>query len=231
MWAILVLVCLVGVISIANPKAQELTGSAFWGIDQVINTFVGLLLAGALGWVSDHRFVIATCVVVGSAVDLLVLALVSSHRQAQAWRPRVRLGDWMEVPRPGAATAPLTVADPLLGVNRRLAAASAVAAASLLTWTVNLTILMRDLVIPREARRLAHATATASVESRARLESLRHTGAIRGDAREPELGRGANIKVLSGGQSIGWYGPLGPRAEATEEEDRDGKQHADRLAS
>ena len=95
-WLALVVVCVIGVVSITNPRARELTASAFWGVDQVINTLVGLLGAGVLGWIVDHRFTIATGTVLVCALDILALAMVRSYRQARAWQPQVRLGEWMD---------------------------------------------------------------------------------------------------------------------------------------
>ena len=46
LWLALVFVCVIGALSITNPQARELTSSAFWGVDQVINTLVALLSRG-----------------------------------------------------------------------------------------------------------------------------------------------------------------------------------------
>jgi hypothetical protein len=45
--------------------------------------------------------------------------------------------------------------------------------AAMLTRTVDLSIWIRNVMLPREARRLAHAAQAGRVGSRARLESLR----------------------------------------------------------
>jgi hypothetical protein len=175
LWVVLVVVCVIGVIDITNPKARELTASAFWGVDQVINTLAGLMGAGVLGWIVDHRFTIATCAVLVLAVDVLALAMVRSYRQAGAWQPQVRLGEWMELPRRSIAPEPVVVPYALDELNRKWAAAFAVAGAALLAWLVNFSIWARDVVLPRQAEKLAHAAAAGRVVSRARLESLRDT--------------------------------------------------------
>ena len=178
LWAVLVVVCVIGVLSITNLHAQELTASAFWGVDQVINTLVGLLGAGAVAWLLDNRFTIATCAVVAVGIDVMALALLASHKKGQGWQPRVRLYEWMELPREAVATTqPAEVPYALDELNRKWAAALAVAGAALLTWLVNFLIWARDVLLPRQAGRLARAAATGRVESRARLEALRDTAA------------------------------------------------------
>ena len=259
LWALLVFVCLIGVVSITDVRAREVTASAFWGVDQVINTLVGLLLMSALGWVADQRFAVASWGVLLCGADIVALALISSHRKSRAWQPRLRLGEWLEMPRPGAQVAqPVAVPYALDGPNRRLAAAMAVAGAALLAWSVNAAIWTRDVFAPRQARLFAHVAASGRAGSRTRLESLRETTAqlryaakawyvaagapalqvvasrasdLRGSATELSTERMADIRVLLSAQSIGWYGSLRPRVTATEEEDRDGTRQTDRLAS
>ena len=251
LWLALVTACLIGVISITNPHARELTTSAFWGVDQVINTLVGLFGAGILSWIADHRFTIATGLVLVFAIDCFVLAMVRSYRQARAWQPQVRLGEWMELPRLAPATEPVVVPYAVDELNRKWAAAFAVAGAALLAWLVNFSIWARDVLLPRQAERLAHAAAVGRVESRARLESLRDTAsqlmfaarswyvaagapAVNGlAAKASDAGRMADIHLLVNAQSIGWYGPVRPAATVPteEEEEEDATGQADRLAS
>src|SRR5690349_5222623 len=176
LWIALVTVCALGVLSITDPNSRELSTSAAWGADQIINTIVALLLGGVGAWLSEHRFAIASWMVLIAGADLFALIFLSSMRSARPWQPRVRLREWMELPvvEPAApARRQLVIADPLADVNRRLAAASAVAATSILARMVDLSIWIRDVFVPRETRRLAHAAGTGRLESRARLESLR----------------------------------------------------------
>jgi hypothetical protein len=178
LWTALVAVCVIGVLSITNPRARELTASAAWGVDQIISTLGGLIGAGMVTWLVDNRFTIATCGVFAAGIDVLVLALLSSYRKGRAWEPRVRLYEWMELPRLAVATAqPAEVPYAVDELSRKWAAAMAVAGAALLTWLINFTIWARDVLLPREAERLAHAAAAGRVESRARLETLRDTAA------------------------------------------------------
>ena len=178
LWAVLVVVCVIGVLSITNPQARELTASAFWGVDQVITTLGGLLGAGAVAWLINNRFTIATCGVFAVGIDVMALALLTSYKKGRGWQPRVRLYEWMELPQAAAAaTQPADVPYALDELNRKWAAATAVAGAALLTWLVNFSNWARDVLLPRQAERLARAAATGRVESRARLETLRDAAA------------------------------------------------------
>ncbi|MDQ2942894.1 MAG: hypothetical protein M3R21_04390 [Candidatus Dormibacteraeota bacterium] len=176
MWFGLVVACVVGVLSIANPHARELTNSTFWGVDQVITTLVGLMGIGLLGWLGDIRFTIAPYLVFLCGADILALALVHSHRKSKGWQPRVRLREWMEMPRRVAPVPEPVVAPAALDhLNRRWAATTAVARTACLTWFVNHSVWAKQVLATRQAERLAQAAALGRVESRARLESLRDT--------------------------------------------------------
>jgi hypothetical protein len=176
LWVVLVLVCVLGVMSITNPRARELTASAFWGVDQVIMTFASLLGAGLTGWLLDNRFTLATCLTIAFGVDILALALLRSYRLGRAWQPRVRLYEWMELPRLTIPAAePVAVPYAVDALSRKLEAAMAVAGAALLAWAVHFLIWSRDVMVPQQAARLARAAAAGRVGSRAGLESLRDT--------------------------------------------------------
>jgi len=253
LWIALVTVCVLGVLSITDPNARELSTSAAWGADQIINTMVVLLLGGVGGWILDHRFAIAGWMIVITGVDVFALVFLNSLRSARPWQPRIRLGEWMELPvvdRAAPARRRLVLADPLADINRRLAGASAVAATSALAKMVDLSIWIRDVLVPREIRRLARAAAMGRLESKARLESLREaTAHLQFAARawyvaagEPakrglapvamRAGQVIDIQALLSAQSLGWYGPLGdglmqpPGGQDDAEQER-----SDRLAS
>jgi hypothetical protein len=175
LWTALIVACVIGVLGITSPNARELTSSAVWGVDQIIGTTVGLLFAGMLGWLADNRFTISIWTVIGCGVDILALALLRSHRHSLSWLPLVRLGEWMELPRLAASPEPVVVPYALDGVNRRLATATAVAGGTLLAFSRKFLVWARNVLLPRQAERLAHAAALGRVESRARLDSLRDT--------------------------------------------------------
>jgi hypothetical protein len=176
LWIALILACVIGVVSITNPAVRELTSAAFWGVDQIITTTVGLIGAGIVAWIVEHRFPIANWVVLVYGADIMVLALLGSYRKGKGWQPDVRLREWMELPRLSAPTLePVVTPYAIDDLNRRWAAASAVAGAAILTALVNFSIWARDVLLPRQAERLAHAAAVGRAESRAGLESLRDT--------------------------------------------------------
>src|SRR5207248_80382 len=62
-------------------------------------------------------------------------------------------------------------------LNRRVAAGLAIAGAAALTRMLDAAIWFRDVMLPRQARRLANAAVAGRVGSRARLESLRDASA------------------------------------------------------
>ena len=175
-WTALVVACVIGVMSLTSPDARELTTSAVWGIDQVLSTLVGLLGAGFVGWLGDNRFAVATVAVFAVGVDILALAMLHSYRKGRGWQPQVRLVEWMELPRLTVPVAqPVAVPYALDELNRKSAAAAAIAGAAVLTWLVNFAIWSRDVMLPRQAERLARAAEVGRVGSRAGLESFRDT--------------------------------------------------------
>jgi hypothetical protein len=162
LWIALIVLCWLGVTTVEDAKARELTGAIAWAGGQIVNTALGLVRAGFSDWISNHRFVVANWVVIVCGVDVLMLALLSSRRQGSGWQPRVKLRDWLELP-PLEAPKPAAVPeDPFKELNRRCAAASGHAAAAMLTWAVHMTIWLRDVVLPREARRLARGIASVA---------------------------------------------------------------------
>jgi hypothetical protein len=194
LWIGLLFVCTVGVIGMTDPRARELTSSAVWGVDQIVNTAAGLMVGGVVGWMSDNRFAIATWMVLLAGIDMLVLALMRSIRKARPWRPRVRLGEWMEMPSAMLATDPAPSSDPLAELNRRLAAAAAVAGARVARSLESFASSLRHQVFPRGAQHLAHATEASRVESRARMDSLRDaTAHLQFAARAWYAGAGAPV--------------------------------------
>jgi hypothetical protein len=177
LWVAFVTACVLGVASISDPNARELSTSAMWGADQIINTTVGLMLGGVGSWISDHRFAIAGWLVIIAGADIFALMLLGSLRSGQQWQPRVRLREWMEIPIPASepvlASRRQVAADPFAGANRRIAAWAAIGATAALAKTVELALWVRDVIVPRHAGRPADAGAVASVQSRAWLEALR----------------------------------------------------------
>jgi hypothetical protein len=240
--------------SVKGANVRYVTESAAWGADQIVNTIFGLLLAGAFGWIVDHRFVIANLVVLLFGADLLLLLLLRAHREGQRWQPRIMLGEWVEVPlhrEPVLIPAPVPSA--IDEWNRRAERAAAVLAAAFLMWLVQLLIWTRDVVVPQARARQARALAAGRVQAVAGLEAMRIGIRDWRQAHEPaiaEAGRKAglalvahsgasaftdeqviNIRALLSAQSIGWYGPIVPApADMNLVKERQ-EDESDRLAS
>ncbi len=146
LWVALITACAIGLSSVTSENARNLTTSVVWATDQVINTILGLLLGGVGAWISAHRFLIATWLIIVAGGDLFALMLLRSIRRARVGQPRVRLGEWMEMPVPVASTPAIGRASsaPLLAVDRRLAAATMVLVAAVFSRTVDMSQLTPD---------------------------------------------------------------------------------------
>jgi hypothetical protein len=195
LWVALIVVCWLGIASINQPQVRELTDSVNWAVAQILNTLLGLAGASVLDTLLAHRFAIANAVVTLYGACLLALALASTRRVGLGWQPRVRLRDWMELPR-AAAPAPVMLAGPSAvdDLNERLAAATAVAGAAAATWSVQFLIWARDVGLPRAEARLALAAAVGRVETKVWLESVRET------ARELDWGAPTRFAATSGAE-------------------------------
>lgn len=167
LWIGLVWVCVVAVAGAHDPQARALTSAAVWGASQMLGTVASLTEQGVFQWLLDRRFVIADWVVLLFGVDLLVLTLLLTRRQARGWQPRVRLGgDWMELPRltrPVAAPVPVSGVDEL---NRRFSLWAPVAGAAALMWLTLLLIWTGDVVVPTTRRKLRGAALRAQIARR-----------------------------------------------------------------
>lgn len=173
-WLGLIVACWLAVTNISEANTRYLTESAAWGVNQIVGTAFGLLIAGVIAWLAEHRFVIANVMVTLAGADLLLLALFRSHRKAVESQPRILLGEWIEVPLyrvPAPAAVPVQSAMDIL--NRRAEHAAAMFGAAFLTWLVQLLIWTRDVVIPQARARQAEAVAAGRVQALAGLESLR----------------------------------------------------------
>jgi hypothetical protein len=183
LWVALILVCWLGVASIKDPHARELTSSINWALGEIFNTMIGLAGLSVLDTLHANRFAIANGVVTLFGADLLALAMLSTYRKGRGWQPKVRLGEWLEVPAapvpvPVQTTQPYAIDE----LNERLTAATATAGAAAATWSVQFLIWARDVGLPRAEERLATAAAMGRVETKVLLEAVHET------ARELESG-------------------------------------------
>jgi hypothetical protein len=88
-----------GWLTVANGQgvsARFLTDSVTWGVGQIVNVSVQILVANFKGWMTEHRYGIANIVVLLALLDFFLLAVLESRRQAKKALPRVRLGEWFE---------------------------------------------------------------------------------------------------------------------------------------
>jgi hypothetical protein len=195
LWIGLVFACTLGIVGNADPSARELTSSAVWGVDQIVNTAAGLIVGGVVGWISDNRFAIATWLALLAGVDMLALALIRSMRKARGRQPRVRLGEWMEMPSHAMLTAqPAASSDAVAELSRRVPASISLAGAQAARSLEGFASWMRNAVFTRSSQHLAHATDVSRVGSQARMESLRDaTSHLQFAARAWYAGAGAPV--------------------------------------
>ena len=92
LWIVLFIVCAIGVLSITDPNARELSASAVWGADQMINALAGLSLGGVWAWVVYNRFPIASWMMILAGADIFFLVLMRSRREGRGWQPRTASG-------------------------------------------------------------------------------------------------------------------------------------------
>lgn len=234
-WLGMVVACWMAITHVEQANVRYLTESAAWGADQIINTTIALMFAAMFAWIGDHRFVIANVVVLVLGADILALALVRGHRQAQSSLPRIKLGEWIEVPlHHTPAMQPAAVPYAMDEWNRRAERAAGMLAAAFLVWFVQMLIWTRDVVVPQARARQARAVAGLAVRAGEALDKV----AI-GQAGQSALGdrnltddQVINIRTLMGAQSIGWYGPVLPAPNARALQREEGSEtEPDRLAS
>ncbi len=155
-WLGLIVTCWLAITNLQHTSTRFLTESVAWGANQIVNTSIGLMIGSVFGSISDHRFVIANAVVTLVGADILLLALLRSHRKGVGWQPRILLGEWIEVPLLRApAPAPAAVPYALDDWNRRAERATATLGAAILGGLVQVMIWTRDVVIPQARARQA----------------------------------------------------------------------------
>lgn len=186
LWVALIFVCWLGIASIKDPHARELTSSINWAVGMMVNTLVGLAGLSVLDSLRASRFAIADGVVILFCADALILALMSSYREGRGWQPTVRLGEWLEVPpAPLPVMVPASQSYAVEELNERLAAATITAGAAAATWSVQFLIWARDIGLPRAEERLARAAAVGRVETKVLLAAVRETaGELESGARD-----------------------------------------------
>lgn len=151
-WLGLIVTCWLAITKVQHTNTRFLTESVAWGANQIVNASVGLVIGDVRSWLSDYRFVIANGVVTLVGADVLLLALLHSHRKGVGWQPRILLGEWFEVPlhrAPALALVPVPYA--LDEWNRRAERATAMLGAAILPALVQMLVWARD--VPDRAAR------------------------------------------------------------------------------
>jgi hypothetical protein len=244
-WLGLIVACWLAVTNLKEANVRYLTESLAWGVDQIVKTSMGLMFAGVVAWMSDHRYPIAYAVLILLGADALLLAMVRTHRQAEQSLPRIMLGEWIELPLhpvPARVEVPYAMDE----WNGRAERAAAMLGAAFLTWLVNLMIWARDVFVPQARARQAQVVAAGHVRATAGLESLRGRAIhLQAAARMRRAGRVfgeadhaltdeqvISITALLRAQSIGWYGPIVPvRPSVGSNTEKGQEDESDRLAS
>src|ERR1700746_3660086 len=121
----------------------------------------------ALQWLFDRRFYTADWVVLLFGAFFLLVIWLETRREALGWQPRVRLGEWMELPRlvPQPRPAKVTVSA-VDEINQRFNVWAPVATAAALTWLTLLLIWTGDVVVPTAGRKLKGAALRAEMGRR-----------------------------------------------------------------
>ena len=249
LWIGLIWVCVLGVTSTHDKQTRELTSAAAWGATQTIGAVGTLLSQNFLAWLSEHRIAVATWVVLAFGIDLLAIVLLQTHRQAVGWQPRVRLRDWMEMPRPGKPQpARVPVASGVDELNEKFNRWAPLATAGALMRLTLLLIWSLDVMAPAAGRRLRDA-AFAADGARRRVakgaqevlaEPARLTRVVDMDSLAT---RAASVRGWAGGaldqvasapqfEWMGGYETLPPRRDGgIEDDEAQERDRRDRLAS
>ena len=249
LWIGLIWVCVLGITSTHDKQTRELTSAAAWGATQTVGTVAGLMGQTFVAWLSAHRIEVATWVVLAFGVDLLAIVLLLTHRQAIGWQPRVRLRDWMELPRPAKPQPALVpVASGVDELNAKFNRWAPLATAGALMQATLFLIWSLDVFVPVAARRLRDA-AFAAERARRRVAHGAH-GVLEEPARltkvvdiETLANRAASVRGWAGGAlsevasapQLGWmsgYQNLQPGMDGEIEDDEaQERDRRDQLAS
>ena len=222
LWVGLIWVCVLAMTNARDQQARALTGAAVWGASQMLGTMAAIAEQSAMQWIADRRFLIADWVVLLFGVCLLLLTLLATRRDALGWQPRVRLGEWMELPRVDPSRVPARVTVSAVDeINRRFNVWAPVATAAALTWLTLLLIWTGDVVLPTTGRKLKGAALRAEM-ARRRVAAADWRGLIEKAGSEPRrlTEQVVDIEVLARRASAarvkaaGWLAEVGTAQQA-----------------
>ena len=219
LWIGLVWVCVLGVASTHDRQTRALTAAAVWGSTQIMGTIAGLMGQGFMGWIYENRVMVADWVILMFGLDLLALVLLRTHRRTQGWRPRVRLRDWMEMPRTGLPQpAPVPVVSGVDELNERFNEWAPDAAAGASTRLTLALIWALEVVLPaagRELRRIATGTREVIAEPR-RVTEIVDFDSLAGRAASVRGWAGSALNEVASAQQFDWlsgYAATPPRID------------------
>src|SRR3989442_10014917 len=89
LWIAFVTSCVLGVMSITDPNARELSASAAWAADQIVGTLIGLMFGGVGAWVSEHRFSIASWLIMIASAHIFTPIITTSRLPSSAWQTTI----------------------------------------------------------------------------------------------------------------------------------------------
>jgi hypothetical protein len=170
------------VTNVQGASARFLTDSVTWGVGQIVNVSVEILISNFKVWLAEHRYGIASTVLLIALLDFFLLAALESRRQAKKASPRVRLGDWFELPL------------------AELAPASTPARHALNEWSLlaeRTTVMAEAGFVTRLVRVMSWGHNSVSTQLKAR------------QARSVAGGHPVDIRTLAMAESVGPYGPSG----------------------
>lgn len=178
-WITLVLVCVLTITSNRNPQVRALTGAIVWGAGRIVGMVAAVSWQATLTWLYGARFAIADVTVFVFVVDVFALALVSTRRQANAWIPVTKLGEWMVLPRLSIGEPQGVAPSAVDEINRRFNSWGAAAAAATLAWSILLFKRWRQVELPRAGRGLRDFSLGAAVAWRRVARARTQLGEVR----------------------------------------------------
>lgn len=183
---------------------------------------------------------VADWIVLIFGLDLLAIVLLRTHRTSVTWQPRVRLRDWMEMPRLGKLQpSPARAASGVDELNERFNRWAPLATAAALTQLTLFLIWSLDVLMPATGRRL-RAAVIAAQNARRRVasgEKVVDFETLAGRAATLRGWASGAINQVASAPQIDWmsaYAVLPPRIDGGIEIDDESpyeRDRRDRLAS
>ena len=178
-WIALVWVCFLTITGNRSPQVRSLTDATVWGASRIAGMIAAVSGQDTLSWLYSVRFEIADVTVLVFALDVFALALVSTKRQADAWIPVTRLGDWMVLPRLSLAERHSPAPSAVDEINRRFNSWAPAAAAAIATWSIDHFKRWRKFELQPAASALKNFSVVAGVAWRLVAQGRTQLGEVR----------------------------------------------------